>query len=114
MNGSNSMGQRMNWVDSMVYGVDRVNSVVDGMDHRVDCMVDGVDHWMDRVCNWVNSWVGQNLSGVRGWGSWVSNSLVFDISDITAIADRVSTVGDHLGPAIWKGHPVGTSSANSI
>ena len=107
MNGSNSMGQRMNWVDSMVYGVDRVNSVVDGMDHRVD-------HWMDRVCNWVNSWVGQNLSGVRGWGSWVSNSLVFDISDITAIANRVGTVGDHLGPAVWKGHPVGTSSAYSI
>ena len=103
------MGQRMNWVNSMVNWVNGVNSMVNWMDHRVNwvnCMVNRVDR--------VNGWMGQNLGRVRGWGSGVGNSLVFHIGNIATIADRVSAVSDHLGPAIGKGHPIGTRSASSI
>ena len=108
------MSQRMNWVNSMVDGVYHgMNGVVDRMDHRVNwvnSMVDRVDHWVNRVY----SWMGQNLSWVGGWGSGVGDTFIFHISDVTPVADSVSAVGDHLGTAIRKGHPVGTSSSSGI
>ena len=61
----------------------------------------------------MNNWVSNNgvsnnrVSNDRvDWCWWVCHSLVFDISNVTAIASSISVVVNDLDAAIGQSHPV--------
>ena len=96
---------------------------MDGVDwscmnwNRVDgCAVgnDGCRMGYDRSrVGYDGSRVGYNWGWVGNW-SWVSNTLVFDISHITAVSSSISVIVHNLDAAIWQGHPVVSSHGCTI
>merc|ERR1711970_452229 len=53
-----------------------------------------------------------NGDGV-GWGG-MGDTLILDISDVTAITDSISVVVHNLDAAVGKGHPVVSSHGCAI
>merc|ERR1712168_864633 len=64
----------------------------------------------------MNDWVSNNGMSDNwvDWCWWMCHSLVFDISNVTAIASSISVVVNDLDAAIRQSHPVVSSHGCTI